>query len=77
VSGSVGFSGIQFLNLQAGGDFKVLPNFGIGPFVMMSIDEYSNCSESGQGGGGSCTIQSKAVHEWLTIGVRGAYDINL
>jgi hypothetical protein len=31
---SVAFSGFQFVNLQVGGDYKAMPNLGIGPFVM-------------------------------------------
>ncbi|HEU5478343.1 MAG TPA: outer membrane beta-barrel protein, partial [Candidatus Tumulicola sp.] len=27
------FSGFQFVNLQVGGDYKVMPNLGVGPFV--------------------------------------------
>ena len=72
------FSGFQFVNLQVGGDYKVMPNLGVGPFVMFSLGEYSGCSFSGGlSGGGSCTIQNTAMHEWLTFGIRGAYDINL
>lgn len=78
VSAGESFNGFQFVNLQVGGDYKVMPNLGVGPFVMFSLGEYSGCSLSGGlGGGGSCTIQNTAMHEWLTFGIRGAYDINL
>jgi hypothetical protein len=77
-SASQSFSGFQFVNLQIGGDYKVLPNLGVGPFVMFSLGEYSNCSTSVPGvTTGSCTIPNTALHEWLTFGIRGAYDINL
>ena len=68
------FSGVQFFNIQAGGDYKVMPNLGIGPFLMMSFGQYSGCSVQGAS---SCTIPAQDMHEWFTIGVRGAYDINL
>jgi len=72
------FSGFQFVNLQIGGDYKVMPNLGVGPFVMFSLGEYSGCSYSGGAASGtSCSIQNTAMHEWLTFGIRGAYDINL
>lgn len=77
--GSAAFNGFQFVNLQIGGDYKVMPNLGVGPFVMFSLGEYSGCSLNGPNGqsAGTCTIQNTAMHEWLTFGIRGAYDINL
>jgi hypothetical protein len=73
------YNGFQFLNLQAGVDWKgITPSLGIGPFLMFSLGQYSNCSYSGAAATFfSCTIPSGALHEWLTIGVRGAYDIHL
>jgi hypothetical protein len=70
---SVGYSGFQFLNVQGGADFKVMSNFGLGPFLMLSFGEYNGCSSNQ----GSCTLQATSLHEWLTLGVRGVYDIGL
>jgi outer membrane protein W len=66
-----GVSGLEFLNIQAGADYKVMPNLGVGPFVNFSLGQYSSATQNGQ----SADIQNKAMHEWLIIGVRGAYDI--
>ena len=75
---STGVNGFQFLNLQLGADYKAMPNLGIGPFLMFSMGEFSNCSATVQGmSASSCKIDNQALHEWLTIGVRGAYDIGL
>ena len=71
------FSGFQFVDLQLGADYKAMPNLGIGPFVDFSLGQFSNCSVSGGGAGTTCKIQQTAMHEWFTIGIRGAYDINL
>jgi hypothetical protein len=72
------FNGFQFVNFQAGADYKAMPNLGIGPFVMFSLGEYGNCSFTGAASGqGNCSVPQKAVHEWFTFGLRGAYDINL
>jgi outer membrane protein W len=71
---SLGLNGFQFVNLQLGADYKAMPNLGIGPFVMFSLGQYGNCSTSL---GGTCTLPQTSMHEWLTLGVRGAYDINL
>jgi opacity protein-like surface antigen len=76
-SGDGGDSGFQFVNLQLGADYKVMPNFGVGPFLSFSVGQYTSESGSFNGMTISQDIQSKALHEWLTIGLRGAYDINL
>jgi hypothetical protein len=76
-SAGVNYNGFQFFNLQVGADYKAMPNLGIGPFVMFSLGQYSNCGFSGALSMGSCSIQNTALHEWLTFGIRGAYDINL
>ncbi|HEX8794171.1 MAG TPA: hypothetical protein VF765_24680 [Polyangiaceae bacterium] len=77
--GGASFNGFQFVNLQVGGDYKVMPNLGVGPFIAFSLGEYSGCSFNGPNGqsAGTCTINNSAMHEWLTFGIRGAYDINL
>jgi hypothetical protein len=73
-SAGFGVNGFQFVNGQFGVDYRVLPTLGVGPFLMMSVGQYENCSNSGQGSLG-CTIPDKAVHGWFTIGFRAAYDI--
>jgi hypothetical protein len=77
-SASVSINGVQFVNFQGGVDYKAMPNLGIGPFVMFSVDQFSGCSYGGVAASqGNCSIPQQAIHEWLTLGVRGAYDINL
>jgi len=68
-SGSV--SGFEFLLVQAGGDFKVAPQFTLGPFVMFSLGEYRSQSV----GGTSMDISGTAMHEWLELGVRGTFSL--
>lgn len=75
---SEGLNGFQFLNLQLGADYKAMPNLGIGPFLMFSMGQFSNCSQSSGGmSNPNCKIDNQALHEWLTIGIRGAYDIGM
>ncbi|MGH7294434.1 MAG: hypothetical protein ACRELB_05865, partial [Polyangiaceae bacterium] len=78
-SAGASFSGFQFVDIQAGADYKVMPNLGVGPFIDFSLGQFSSCSFSGaaSAAGGSCSIPQKAMHEWFTIGVKGSYDINL
>ena len=67
--------GLTFLDLQVGGDYKVNNNLGIGPFVSFALGQYSSVSSDA----GSVTIgdngSAKAMHEWLTIGIKGSYGI--
>jgi hypothetical protein len=70
---SVDFSvtGIEFLNLQLGGDYRATENIRVGPFAAFSLGQYSSVSS----GGNSADITKTGLHQWLTLGVRGAYDL--
>jgi len=68
-------SGVQFLNLQVGGDFKTSSNVGFGPYAALSLGEYSNCGVSYGGGSlGDCSIHNQTLHEWVSLGVRAVFD---
>jgi hypothetical protein len=68
--GDVTTSGFEFLILQGGLDWKLAPQFTLGGFASFSLGQYSDISSSN---GGSGTISDKKMHEWLTIGIRGAF----
>jgi hypothetical protein len=72
---STSVSGLQFLTLQAGGDFKATPDFAVGPFVNFALGQYSSASATVNSMERSDDIQSKALHEWLTIGARGQFNL--
>jgi outer membrane protein len=84
-SGGIQIAGWQFLNLQVGCDLKVGSNVSVGPFAMLSVGVYDYASTSGALPpavlGQEYDIREghgyEALHEWLTFGVRGAYDISL
>jgi hypothetical protein len=67
-------TGVEFARFMGGVDFRVDPNFGIGPFADVSLGQFSNV-RSDPGGGASMDreIPNKAMHEWLTVGVRGVF----
>jgi hypothetical protein len=67
-SDSVTSSGFEFANLQLGGDYKVTEKVGVGPFVMVSVGQYSKVMDETTG-------FDKAVHEWLQFGIRGTFDL--
>ena len=76
---SVTGHGWEFVNLQGGVDFGLAPGIGLGPFLSLSVGQYDTSSSSCDGDG--CTssdsrsndIDKKALHEWLTLGVRGTF----
>ena len=74
---NVATSGINFINLQAGADFKVAPSLGVGPFLSFSAGQYSSNSASGSGLMGATVMDpmKKAMHEWLLVGVRGVFNL--
>jgi len=69
ISGST--KGFEFLNLQGGADFNVADALAVGPFVSFSLGQYSSFSSGDLSG----DIDKKAMHEWLTIGVKGSFGL--
>lgn len=68
--------GMEYLNLQGGADFKVSPAFGIGPFLSFSFGKYSSATIKIPGlPDQSGDISETAMHQWLTLGVRGAFNL--
>jgi outer membrane protein W len=71
---STTFKGWEFLNLQAGGDYQVSPQFSVGPYVMLSIAQYSTAEFESGGITVSGDIDNKTIHEWIGFGIRGKFD---
>lgn len=65
-SDSIGYGGFEFARLMAGVDFRVTRVFGVGPFVDLSMAQYSSVNVRSQ----STSIENTATHEWLTLGAR-------
>ncbi len=64
------------VNLQAGADVRLLPGFAAGPFVAISLGEYtSQACDSCQAG--TYFDTSRALHGWFTLGVRVVFDAAL
>jgi hypothetical protein len=77
-SASQSGDGFEFINLQAGGDIKVVDSVGIGPFLALTVGQFGNYSQDTSQVGGSKvsgSITDKALHEWVFLGVRGVFDI--
>lgn len=67
--------GFEFAHFQFGGDFHPTRDISIGPWIGLSLAQYSNYSTSGARGSTSGDLQSTSLHEWLTFGVKGQYDL--
>lgn len=75
---SASASGWDYATFMLGGDYQLLGNLGIGPFLAFTLGQYGNASAStSTGTSTSQSITNTALHEWFTLGVRGVYDINL
>jgi hypothetical protein len=61
--------GFEFLNLQAGWDFRPSPGLSLGPFAAFTMGQYGTAAS-----GGATQSLSTALHEWIQLGVRGAFD---
>ena len=70
---SVTMSGWEFLNVQAGVDFRLSSTFGLGPYVGFLGGNYTNISATGsaQGWGGAIPSGGRAFHGWIQFGLKG------
>jgi outer membrane protein W len=67
--------GFELLNLQVGGDYRLAKQVAIGPFVGFSLGQYSKASITTNGKEASGDIEKTAMHEWLTLGVKGTFNL--
>ena len=65
------FTGFELLNLQGGGDFQVTRRLSAGPYAAFSMGQYDEVKLAGMTG----PIADKKMHEWLTLGIRGSFDL--
>jgi len=74
-SASVTAKGFEFATLHVGGDYRVSPQFALGPFLSASLAQYSSASIDAPGMSGSMDLTDKKMHEWIQFGVRGKFGI--
>lgn len=65
-------SGFEFVNVQVGGDFVASPSFRAGPFLGLSVSQYSSFKVDGND---VSPEPSKGTHEWFSFGLRGVYNL--
>ena len=78
LSANLTYKGFEFLNLEAGGDFRVSPSFTLGPFIGLRVQQFDSMSGTNSSGTNiSQEIPSdqKAVHGWVAFGLRGMFTL--
>ncbi len=70
VSVTTSAAGWEFAHLMAGVDFRMSKTVGIGPFVDLSVAQYSSANSGASNTTTTTDIKDKALHEWLTLGAR-------
>lgn len=79
LGGSYTVSGFEFANFQFGGDYRLSANSVIGPFLNVSVGRYDNVSTKLTTAFGTTTvdgdIDDTALHEWVLLGIRGAFSL--
>lgn len=64
------------VGVRAGGDFRLGRRFALGPYVGVSVGQFRKAKLTGSGIGSlSGDIADKAYHEWIGVGVRGAFTL--
>jgi hypothetical protein len=69
-SSSLNVSGWELLKLSGGLDFRLSRTFGIGPWVGLDLGQYTRFHSEVAGVPNDGSIQSTALHEWFSLGVR-------
>jgi hypothetical protein len=70
---TVALGGFEFAHLMGGFDFRLGKVFGIGPFVDYSLGQYGSATIKVGDTSREFDLGEKALHHWLTLGVRGTF----
>jgi outer membrane protein len=67
--------GLELFHLQGGVGFRVAPALRIGPFLQLALGRYTAATASQGGFDLGADIQNQSLHELLTLGVRGSFEL--
>jgi hypothetical protein len=71
-SSYVTYAGFELANLMGGLDFRISKEFGLGPFVSLSVGRYDTLRRETTGVTTQYgSVSERATHEWFSAGVRG------
>jgi hypothetical protein len=65
------YKGLELVDLQVGGDFRLAPHVGVGPYTAVTLGQFSSCTSDA----GDCAVGAKSLHAWVLGGVRGVFDV--
>jgi hypothetical protein len=69
------YYGFQYVDVQAGLDLHVSKVVPFGPFFDLSFDRFSHESVKAPSGDSSDQPIQSTMHEWLTLGLRGQFNL--
>lgn len=69
------FDGWNLLDLTFGVDLHTSAGMGIGPYLEATSGSFDNLSSSIAGTASSGSIGSTSPHQWVTLGVRGTFEV--
>lgn len=70
---SAGLQGLEFLHAQGGYDFNAADKFRVGPYALLSLARYSTQSLEWAGRSESDSIDQRAFHSWIMVGLKGTF----
>jgi hypothetical protein len=77
ITAKAAWSGWQ-AGVQGGADWPLLPGFTVGPFASFAVAQYGTVDSEVSAPvsmSESSDIEEKALHQWLTLGVRGSFGL--
>ncbi len=69
------YRGLEYLNLQGGAAYPATDKLSVGPFLSLALGRYGNLKVESPLGNSEGSIPSATTHTWLTLGVRGTFDL--
>ena len=72
-NGDLTFNGFEYVHVQLGADLAASEKVRVGPFFELGLGQYRSLKASAGGASGSADILDKAVHEFLTFGLRVSF----
>ena len=69
-SRSISYTGWEYAHLSLGLDYSDDALYAVGPVIDVGIGQYDHVDAEGSSGSAGADVSQKALHEWITIGVR-------
>ncbi len=69
------FHGFNYVDVQGGLDLRFLRRLPFGPFFDLSFGQYSKQSYVDANANSTDVPMQSKLHEWLTLGIRGRFDL--